>query len=183
MAGSSADNDVPQRMQRIEALIQEIDNFPNPEICAHMRELAKAILDLHGAGLEKILEHAAAAGEPGRDIIDALGKDDLVANLLLLYGLHPLDVRSRVRLALDSSRSRFRTLGCRVEFLGIEEGALRLQVRRLEEDADMQSLKQVIEEAVFEKAPDLSVIEMEVTMAGNQPTKAQPRLALPLVHS
>ena len=44
-----------------------------------------------------MLEILAGAGEAGESILDSLGRDDLVASLLLLYGLHPLDFETRVQ--------------------------------------------------------------------------------------
>ena len=35
-------------------------------------------------------------GEPGHALIASLAGDDLVSSLLLLYGLHPLDLETRV---------------------------------------------------------------------------------------
>src|SRR5690349_21380757 len=93
-------DDLRGRMQRLDALIQEAERFADPVVQARTREIVGALLELHGAGLEKILEHVAGIGEDGLAAIDALARDELVGSLLLLHGLHPLDVETRVLGAL-----------------------------------------------------------------------------------
>ena len=45
----------------------EVEAFADPAAQAQTREIVQAVLDLHGAGLERILGHLEAAGEPARD--------------------------------------------------------------------------------------------------------------------
>ena len=56
-----------------------------------------------------MLERIAGLGEPGQALIASLADDDLVSNLLLLYGLHPLDLETRVSQALEQVRPYLRT--------------------------------------------------------------------------
>ena len=76
------------------------------------------MIELHGAGLERILDKLADAGDAGLALIDALAEDDLVGSILLLHGLHPLDLETRVRQALDKVRPLLRSHGGNVELLG-----------------------------------------------------------------
>ena len=62
---------------------------------AHAKELMESLMELHGAGFDRILEIAAAAGN--NDLIEAFARDNLVGSLLVLYGLHPDDFETRVR--------------------------------------------------------------------------------------
>jgi hypothetical protein len=177
MTDSPQNQSVRKRMQRLENLILEIDRFPDPEVQARTREIVRAILDLHGSGLEKILDHLSRAGEIGRDLIDVLGRDDLVGSLLLLYGLHPLDLETRVRLALDQARLPLRAQGAIIELLGIAKGVVRLRIR-----SESANLRPAIEEAIYEKAPDVTAIDVEevTEMKGERNGRAK-KLALPLV--
>ena len=45
------------RLQRLDALLQAVERFADPAAQAQTREIVQAVLDLHGAGLERILEH------------------------------------------------------------------------------------------------------------------------------
>ena len=49
-------------------------------------------MELHGAGLERMLEIVRANGDSGQLILDSLGRDDMVSSLLVLYGLHPVGI-------------------------------------------------------------------------------------------
>src|SRR5262245_2480169 len=111
MVGSPEDREFRQRMERVETLIQELEKLPEPKARANTREIIQGILDLDGAALERILEQIAEAGETGLAMIDDVAKDDLVGGLLLLHGLHPLDLETRVLLALDKVRPYLRSHG------------------------------------------------------------------------
>jgi Fe-S cluster biogenesis protein NfuA len=185
MTASLDDREFRRRMERIESLLREVEQFADPKARAHTREIVQAILDLHGAGLERMLEHIAAAQDAGLTLIGALSQDDLVGSLLLLHGLHPLDVETRVRQALDKVRPYLRSHGGNVELLGIARGVVRL---RMEGSCNgcassALTLKLAIEEAICEKAPDVTGIEVEGITNG-QPVQDDPvRITLPVLHA
>ena len=83
----------------------------------------QAVLELHAASLERLLEIVHGSGEAGQDIIDRLGRDAIVSKLLLLHSLHPLTLEARVIRALDDLRPVLRSQHGDVELLGIVEGA------------------------------------------------------------
>ena len=118
---------------------------------------------MHGTGLERVLEHIAEAGEPGRSIIETLGNDDLVGSLLLLYGLHPQDLETRVRRALEKVRPSLRSHGGDVELLEIAGGVVRVRVQAGGHNCSSSAgtLRRAIEEAMDEKAPDVTALEIE----------------------
>ncbi len=184
MAASLDDREFRQRMERIESLLREVEQVPDPTARARTREIVQAILDLHGAGLERMLEHIAAAGDAGLALIGSLAQDDLVGSLLLLYGLHPLDVETRVRQALDKVRPYLRSHGGNVELLGVAGGVVRL---RMEGSCDgcpssAATLKLSIEEAIYDKAPDVTAIEVEGDTAGEaQAGNGWAKVALPML--
>src|SRR5438552_2044164 len=106
-----------QRMQHIEGLIHSLETIADAQVRASMQQLVQSLMELHGAGLERIMALVSQAGEPGGAIIDRLVQDDLVASLLLLYELHPVDLETRVRQALDKVRLSVRAHGGHVELL------------------------------------------------------------------
>jgi hypothetical protein len=117
-----------QRMQRIETLVQEVERFKEPAAREHTRQIVQSILDLHRAAIDRMMECVAATGTPGDALIDTMAADDLVSNVLLLHGLHPLDVEARVTKALEQVRPYLHSHGGNVEFLGLDDGVLRLRV-------------------------------------------------------
>src|SRR4051794_367861 len=92
------------RLERLDGLLREVERVADPAVQARTREIVQALLDLHGTGLERLLEHIDAASEAGPPLIDACARDDVVGGLLLLHGLHPLGVEERVRQALEKVR-------------------------------------------------------------------------------
>lgn len=60
----------------------------------------ESILALHGSGLEKMMELVFESGQAGEATIRRFTNDALVSSLLVLHGLHPDDIETRVRQAL-----------------------------------------------------------------------------------
>ena len=77
-------------MEKIEGLIRKIENLPDPAARASALALVQALMEFHGAGLDRMMEMIAEAGESGYAVFDKFATDDLVGSMLLLYGLHPL---------------------------------------------------------------------------------------------
>jgi len=150
-----------QRLQLIETLLGKIEAVADPSLRAQVRELLQLVMDLHGAGLERILEVIRAASDGGDGIVHKIGRDDLVASLLVLYGLHPLDLETRVVQALDKVRSRLRSHEGEVELLSAQNGAVKLRVRA-NGHASPQALKEMVENAVYHGAPDFTSLDIEV---------------------
>jgi Fe-S cluster biogenesis protein NfuA len=183
MASAANDQEFRKRMGRIETLIQEVERFPDAGARAHTRLIVQSLLELHGAGLERVLEHLAAAGGAGLALIDSLARDELVESLLLLYGLHPLDVETRVRQALDHVRPYLRSQAGDVELLALAGGVVRLRLLGSRHGrVPSSTLRRAVEEAVYRKAPDVTAIEVEEVITDLAPVSDGPaRIALPVL--
>lgn len=130
------------------------------------RELVEALLEMQGAGLERIMEIIHDFGSAGQSIIDKLGGDELVSSLLLVHGLHPIDLESRVHNALEKVRPRLAQHGGSVELLGVTpEGAVKLRLAGNCHGcpSSIATLKFSIEEAIYAAAPDVTSLEVEGT--------------------
>jgi len=160
---NATDDDIRDRIGRIETLIEEIERFADPAAQARTRAIVQAVLEFHGAGLARLVGQVAAAGPPGRTLLETFARDDLVANLLLLHGLHPQDLEERVALALDRVRPQLRSHGGDVELLGVDGGVVRLRMRGSCHGCPSSSatLRQTIEAAVYDAAPDVTAVEVE----------------------
>ena len=62
--------DFLKKIERIETLASELDRAADP-LAGSARELARAMLELHKAGLSRIFERLRAAGEPGHELVTA----------------------------------------------------------------------------------------------------------------
>jgi Fe-S cluster biogenesis protein NfuA len=155
--------DFREDMQRIGGLVQEIESIADPAVRAATKHLVQSLMDLHGAALEKALDIIAGTGEPGMSIIDRLGRDALVSSVLILYGLHPEDIESRVVQAVDRVRPQLRKQGCEVELLGAHEGAIRLRVETGSHTcgSTAKTVQATLEGAIYDAAPDLTFLSIE----------------------
>ncbi len=159
------DKEFQKGIQRIEELIQRIEESADINAKTSAKELVQLLMDLHGVGIERIMNIVSKAGEPGRAIIDDFVCDDLVESLLLLYGLHPLDLRTRVTKALDKVRPYLHSHGGNVELIDVAEAEgvvrLRLQGSCKSCPSSAMTLKLAIEEAIYGACPDVTAIEAE----------------------
>jgi Fe-S cluster biogenesis protein NfuA len=155
--------DFREDIQRIGGLVQEIESIADPAVRAATKNLVQSLMDLHGAALEKALDIVAEAGEPGMTIIDRLGRDSLVSNVLILYGLHPEEFETRVVKAVDKVRPQLRKQGCEVELLGMSDGAIRLRVETGSHTcgSTAKTLQGTLEAAMYDAAPDLTSLVIE----------------------
>ncbi len=108
--------DTEDLVARVEELSAQVEGDPLAE------ELAGALMELYGEGLERIL---AALDDATRA---RLADDGVVASLMLIHGLYPVPLEARVREALDSVRPYMETHGGSVELLGVEGGVARLRL-------------------------------------------------------
>jgi Fe-S cluster biogenesis protein NfuA len=159
---TSDDGGFGQRMERVEDLLGQAERFADPVARAVTRDVVGALLELHGAGLARVLDVLVGSGDIGRSVMQALLADGLISSLLLLHGLHPVDLESRVRMALESVKPTLAHHGGGVEFLGIEEGVVRL---KLEGNcsgcpSSRETLRNLVEAALDEVAPDRAGLEV-----------------------
>ena len=146
----------------METLLGEIESLQDPNARTKAAELVQVLLELYGEGLARMME-VVAEGEERERIFEALAGDELVSHLLLLHGLHPLDVETRVIRALEEVRPYLQSHGGNVELLGIEGGVARVRMQGSCDGCPSSAvtLKLAIEEAVQKAAPDLEGIEAE----------------------
>jgi Fe-S cluster biogenesis protein NfuA len=157
------DRDFREDMQRIGGLVQEIESIADPAVRAATKDLVQSLMDLHGEALEKALDIIAGAGEPGMNIIDRLGRDALVSSVLILYGLHPEDLETRVVRAVDRLRPQMRKQGCEVELLGVNDGVIRLHVETGSHTcgSTAKTVQATLEGAMYDAAPDMASLIIE----------------------
>ena len=155
--------DFREDLQKIGGLVQEIEEIADPALRASTKNLMQSIMDLHGAALEKALGIVAGAGEPGMNLITQLGHDPLVSSVLILYGLHPDDIQTRVVNAVDRMRPQLRKQGCEVEVLAVNDGAIRVRVETGSHScgSTAKTVQASLEDAIYDAAPDLSSLVIE----------------------
>ncbi|MGA9748165.1 MAG: NifU family protein, partial [Nocardioides sp.] len=127
-------------------------------------ELVRVVTELYGAGLERLLEIVYDSGRLDEELLGLLARDELVSSLLLVHGLHPHDVRTRVEQALDDVRPYLGSHGGDVELVGItDEGTVRLRLLGSCDGCPSSSvtLELAVQDAIEAAAPEVMAIEVE----------------------
>ena len=149
--------------ERISSLLDALGSG-GPVARDRAEELVRQVTELYGAGLERILQLLDRQGVLSPATVSALTSDPLVSGLLLIHGLHPVDLPGRVAGALDSVRPYLGSHGGDVELLGIsEEGVVRLRLLGSCQGCPSSSvtLKLAVEDAIETAAPEVTAIEVE----------------------
>jgi hypothetical protein len=134
---------------RIEELVLRIERIADPEGRETARQLMEAILELHGAGLQRMMEIVARSADPGEALIRRFAADQLVAALLILHDLHPDDLETRVQHALGRWHGS-------AELIGSFEGVIRVRLA-----GGGCGMKDAVQAAIREAAPDAAEIVFE----------------------
>ena len=146
---------------RVQELTARVEALPDQDARETADALAGAIVQLYGEGLERIF----GALDPA--LVAELSRDGVVASLMLIHGLYPVDLETRVLEALDSVRPYMESHGGNVELLGIEDGVARLRLQGSCSScaASQSTLELAVERALEETAPDLLGIDVEGVVA------------------
>lgn len=134
----------------IEGLVRRLEQIDHGESREIAEQLMQAVLGLHGAGLERMMDIAFESGPGGEAIIRRFANDSLVSSLLVLHGLHPDDLETRVRHILSKVPGH-------VELLNVLDGVVRVRLSPGgcgSGDTDEESLKAILHEAV----PDITEV-------------------------
>ena len=146
---------------RIEAMLHELERSLDPRRWEEVQHLVALVSDLYGAGLARILE---LAGDDAT-LRERLAGDDLVASLLVVHDLHPLDVAARVHQALDAVRSDLGSRGGVLELLAVEadEGVVRLRLWGADDGrgSSWSAAERDVRRAIEAHAPEITRVEID----------------------
>jgi Fe-S cluster biogenesis protein NfuA len=155
------------RIRRIDELVRRIDGIADPSVRELTGELMQSILALHGSGIERMMELIAESGAPGDMLFRHFANDPLVSSLLVLHGLHPDDIETRVRHVLSKHPSQG-------ELLGVFEGVVRVRIAAggcQSDGTTVQSLEAMLRDAIPD-ATEIIVVEGLPAQGGFVPLTA-----------
>ena len=152
----------------VERRLEDLERLPDPAVREKATEVVQALLDLYGAGLERIVQEIALRDDG--ELARALAGDELVSHLLLLHGLHPTGLEQRVLGALEEVRPYLESHGGDVELLALEEGVahLRLEGSCSGCPSSTMTLKLAIENAIRKAAPEVEEVVADTGAAASQ---------------
>ena len=151
-----------EALSRIDALASALDQVADASAREAAREVLQLVLDLHGLALARALAIVASA-EEGRALVERLAQDERVRAALLLHGLHPEPIEERVQRAVERLQPELGVLGFRVHVVAVAAAVARLRVDAAHgpEGSRAMGLRQQIEAAIIDEAPDLDEIVIE----------------------
>lgn len=158
-----SDERLQQAGARIDALLEELSRSAGPVVWPRVEELMQRTVELYGAGLERILGYATAAGADAGRLTGSMEADALVSSLLALHGLHPRSTRQRVEGALEEVRPYLASHAGGVELLGVDGDTVHLRMTGTCDGcpASGVTLEHAIREAIARAAPEIASVRLE----------------------
>ena len=158
-AAEAGEVDLERVGSRVEQLLDEIA-AADPTVADAGSELVRVLLELYGAGLSRIL---AVLDEVAPGTAPRLAEDPLLAGLLTLHDLHPVDVVTRIERALDEVRPYLASPGGDVELVGVTGEVAHLRLIGTCEGcgASAATLESAVEGAIREAAPEVASLQVE----------------------
>ena len=156
-------DDMNRHGRRIQELMEEIESLPDTPARTLVNECMTSLLGFYGQGLERMLQIVKRSGIGGKQVYDELIQDRVVSGLLLIHGLHPVDLGTRLRTALEKIRPYMQSHGGTVELLSHEAdfARLRLQGACKTCPSSAVTLELAVRHAIEEACPDLAGFEVE----------------------
>jgi hypothetical protein len=148
----------------MEALLDRLERLGDPLVREDARALVGLLLRWHRDALARLLDLAGQTGG-GSALLDAWKRDPQAAALLLLHGLHPDDLSSRVRQALDGVQTVAAFLGVEVRVLHVGEESVRLALSPAP-GVPVSAIAEVraqIESALTARAPEIQAVHFQVS--------------------
>ncbi len=177
----TAEPDLRSVSDQIEHHLQQLAGHADRRVVERTEELVGLLMRFYGAGLTRVLEIVTDDGGREPELLGRLGDDELVASLLILHGIHPLDVETRVERAIDRVRPYLGSHGGDVELLGVDGDVARLRMQGTCSTcpASQVTLDLALEKAILEAAPELSRVVAE--SPDGPATPLEPVPAMPLI--
>jgi Fe-S cluster biogenesis protein NfuA len=176
--GPGSPEELIERVERLTAELERLD----PAARRAADQLVAAVVEMYGAGLERIFD-AIASSDDGERLGESLADDGVVASLMLIHDLYPVPLDERVARALDSVRPYMESHGGDVELLGVEDGVARIRLEGSCEGcpASASTLELAIKSALDAAAPDLEGLVVEGAVAAAPATPGPGSIDLPVV--
>lgn len=151
--------------RRVQELLAALGHCRDLEAKTAARELVASVLVLHRDGLREMLGIVDEAGaQPADTLVAKFAANPGVRTLLLLHGLHPQDLATRARGAIEHLRPHLGVRGLRADFTGMDKEAVRIRIVASGQHTQRPSLdecRRMIEDALLDRAPDAAGVMIE----------------------
>lgn len=158
--------------RRLQELLARAERIPNESARALVYESLQSLLAFYGDGLGQLLK-LVKESPSGNDVLERLAADPLVSGVLLIHGLHPVALETRLHAALDKLRPYFKSHGGNVELVSLENDFARLRLQGTCKTCPSSSvtLELAVRRALEEACPDLAgfAVDGDGTQAAKGP--------------
>lgn len=151
------DRAVHEQVARVERALEALESLPAEPRKTALDALA-LLLDLYGEGWSRALSRLEETCPSGAR---SLAEDELISHLLLIHGLHPEGVESRVAAALEEIRAVVNSDGLDVELVELAGGVAHLRFDG-NGHAPESGLRDLVRQAVLGAAPELEQVDVEL---------------------
>lgn len=162
---AQSQRDLDNEVARLQGLLSALETLNDQTAKAAAQELVQVVIRLHTLGLKDLLAIVNEAGsQPADTLVPKFTANPRVRGLLLLHDLHPDDLATRARNAVERLRPHLGVKGVRAELIGIEDNVVQIRVSDNGETgrtASVESLRNEIEETVLEMTPDASGVDID----------------------
>ena len=147
--------------QEMEPLLDRLERLGDPAVREDARALVRLLMGLHGEALARLIEMTRRSGY--ESLLDVWKADEQVNGLLLLHGLHPDELTSRVRQALAEIApvAAFLRVGMVLDAVSEDEVRLTLNAAPDVPLAAVAELRGRIEAAIAAAAPEVQTVRLD----------------------
>jgi Fe-S cluster biogenesis protein NfuA/nitrite reductase/ring-hydroxylating ferredoxin subunit len=155
--------DPQERSRKLQQLLQQAAELRDPVARALVHECFQSLLSFYGDGLARLMEVVHACGPAGETFLEELIKEPTIRALLLIHGLHPLPLETRLRQAVERIRPYMESHGGNVELLSLENDFARLRLQGSCKSCPSSSvtMELALRHAIEDLCPDLLGFEVE----------------------
>lgn len=149
--------------RKLQELIEKTEAIRDPASRALVQDCIASVLRFHGESLGRALKIIQDCGPDGRQVLDQLSADGQVRALLLIHGLHPVDLPTRLQQAIEKVRPYMESHGGNVELLSLENDFARFRLQGACKTCPSSSvtLELALRSAIEENCPDLAGFAVE----------------------
>jgi hypothetical protein len=135
-----------ERVAQLDGLLAQVESLQDGQARETAVTAIQTLLGLYGEALARVMRQVSP------ETAHALAEDEVIGHLLLVHGLHPVDIETRVRRALALLPRPLQG----VAVVGVQDGTARLRV-----SAACTAEKALIERTIQEAVPDLDAVQVE----------------------
>jgi Fe-S cluster biogenesis protein NfuA len=143
--------------RHLQVLIEQAGQIRDPKERDQVQDCLRSLVAFYGTGLAHLLQAVQAGGPEGRRAMDRVVADPIARGLLLIHGLHPVDLPTRLQEAIEKVRPYMESHGGNVELLNLENdvATFRLVGACKTCPSSSMTLELALRRAIEEACPDL----------------------------